>query len=141
EDLEPGAARRSLEGLTAPQKLALQLEAAKALGGEAPEYDDDYLLGIKNIQAETLAYDNRVRAEADGVAARLQAEGDALVATVVGDYEARINQLLDSPAGRAFVAWKAAANVKFADDLTFQSDDGIPSVLRLREFARAFMGD
>ncbi|NVB39781.1 SPFH domain-containing protein [Pseudenhygromyxa sp. WMMC2535] len=140
EDLEPGAARRRLEQLTKAQKLALQLEAAKALGGEAGEYGDNYLLGIKNIEAETLAYDKRVRAEAEGVAARLEAEGDALVAEVVGEYQASLNQLLGSPAGRAFVAWKAAANVKFADELTFQSDDGIPSVLRLRDFARAFMG-
>lgn len=140
-DLEPGAARRRLEDLTAGQKTALLAVAAQALGGKPEEYGDNYLLGIKNIQAETLAYDQRVRAEADGVAARLNAEGQALVAAVVGNYEARINQLLDSPAGRAFVAWKAAANVKFADELTFQSRDGIPSVLRLRDFAAAFMGE
>jgi regulator of protease activity HflC (stomatin/prohibitin superfamily) len=140
-DLEPGAARRKLEELTPAQKTALLAVAAKALGGKPEEYGDNYLLGVKNIQAETLAYDQRVRAEADGVAARLNAEGEALVAAVVGNYEARVNQLLDSPAGRAFVAWQAAANVNFAQELTFQSRDGIPSVLRLRDFARAFMGD
>ena len=48
--------------------------------------------------------------------------------------------LLDTPGGRAYVAWKAAANVKFDDVLTFQSDDGIPSILRLRDFAEQFMG-
>ena len=140
-DLEPGAARRSLEQLTPMQRAALQTEAARQLGGEAGDYTDAYLLGIKNIQAETLAYDRRVRAEAEGVAGRLAAEGDALVAAVVGNYEARINQLLDSPAGRAFVAWQAAANVSFAPQLTFQSSDGVPSVLRLRDLAEAFMGE
>jgi regulator of protease activity HflC (stomatin/prohibitin superfamily) len=140
-DLEPGAARRRLEELTPAQKTILLTAASDALGGAPEEYGDNYLLGIKNIQAETLAYDQRVRAEADGVSARLDAEGKALVAGVVGNYEARINQLLDSDAGRAFVAWQAAANVKFASELTFQSSDGIPSVLHLREFARAFMGE
>ncbi|PRP93405.1 SPFH domain / Band 7 family protein [Enhygromyxa salina] len=140
-DLEPGAARRRLEELTPGQKAALLAVAAKAIGGAPEEYGDKYLLGIKNIQAETLAYDQRVRAEADGVAARLNADGQALVAAVVGNYESRVNQLLDSPGGRAFVAWQAAANVNFAEELTFQSRDGIPSVLRLRDFARAFMGD
>jgi len=62
-------------------------------------------------------------------------------AEVVGGFEAKINKLLDSPAGRAFVGWQAAANVKFAPDLTFQSDDGVPTVLRLRELAEAFMGE
>jgi regulator of protease activity HflC (stomatin/prohibitin superfamily) len=140
-DLEPGAARRKLEELTAAQKTALLTVASNALGGQPEEYGDNYLLGIKNIQAETLAYDQRLRAEADGVSARLNAEGQALVAAVNGDFEARINLLLGSPAGRAFVAWQAAANIKFADELTFQSRDGIPSVLRLRDFARAFMGE
>lgn len=140
-DLEPGAARRKLEELTPAQKTALLTAAADALGGAPEEYGDNYLLGIKNIQAETLAYDQRVRAEADGVSARLDAEGKALIAGVVGNFEARINQLLDSDAGRAFVAWQAAANVQFAPELTFQSSDGIPSVLHLREFARAFMGE
>jgi regulator of protease activity HflC (stomatin/prohibitin superfamily) len=140
-DLEPGAARRKLEELTVAQKTALLTVASTALGGEPEEYGDNYLLGIKNIQAETLAYDQRLRAEADGVSARLNSEGQALVAAVNGDFEARVNQLLGSPAGRAFVAWQAAANINFADELTFQSRDGIPSVLRLRDFARAFMGD
>jgi regulator of protease activity HflC (stomatin/prohibitin superfamily)/plasmid stability protein len=140
-DLEPGAARRKLEELTPAQKTVLLTAASDALGGAPEEYGDNYLLGIKNIQAETLAYDLRVRADADGVSARLDAEGKALIAAVVGNFESRINQLLASDAGRAFVAWQAAANVKFAEELTFHSSDGIPSVLHLREFARAFMGD
>jgi hypothetical protein len=48
--------------------------------------------------------------------------------------------LLGSPAGKAYVAWQAADNVKFADTLTFSSSEGIPSVLRLRAFAAQFMG-
>jgi regulator of protease activity HflC (stomatin/prohibitin superfamily) len=139
-DTEPGAARRKLENLSEAELAAAKQAAAQTLGGVPEDYGDAYLLGIKNIQAETLAYDQRVRAEADGVSARLDAEGEALVAEVVGAYESKINKLLDSPAGRAFVAWQAAANVKFAPDLTFQSDDGVPSVLRLRELAEAFMG-
>jgi hypothetical protein len=38
------------------------------------------------------------------------------------------------------VAWTAAGNVTFAKDLTFSSRDGIPSVLRLRQFAEEFIG-
>ena len=140
-DLAPGAARRKLEELTPAQKIALLQIAAEALGGEPNEYGDNYLLGIKNIQAETLAYDQEVRAQADSRSARLNADGEALIAKVVGNYESRINALLDSPAGRAFVAWQAAEKIQFADTLTFSSRDGIPSVLRLRDFARAFMGD
>ena len=122
----------------------LLADVAETFGAKPEEYEKDldaYLLGIKNIQAEALAYDQQIRAKADGVAARLEADGGAKVAEVVGNYEAQVNQLFDSPAGRAFVAWQAAANVKFAETLTFQSSDGIPSVLRLRDFARAFMGD
>jgi len=139
-DVEPGAARRKLEQMSPEELIAVKAAAAKTLGGKPEDYGDAYLLGVKNIQAETLAYDQQVRASADGVSARLEAEGDALVAEVVGAYEGKINKLLDSPAGRAFVAWQAAANVNFAKDLTFQSSDGIPSVLRLRELAEAFMG-
>ncbi len=63
-----------------------------------------------------------------------------MVAKVQGEYENKLNVLLGSPAGRAYVAWKAADNVKFAETLTFSSSDGIPSVLRLRQFAELFMG-
>ena len=140
----PGAARRQLAQLSAEQRAAMLIEVAETFGGKPEDYDksgDAYLLGIKNIQAEALAYDQQIRAKADGVAARLQADGEAKIAEVVGNYESQVNQLFDSPAGRAFVAWQAAANVKFAEKLTFQSSDGIPSVLRLRDFARAFMGE
>ena len=64
----------------------------------------------------------------------------ALVAKVQGAYEAKLNALLSSPAGRAYVAWNAAANVSFSQTLTFSSQEGIPSVLRLRRFAEQFMG-
>ena len=139
-DTRPGAARARLTQLEDERKVELLALVATTFGGESTEYGDNHLLGIKNIQVETLAYDQDTRAKADGVSARLNADGQAMVAEVMGNYESRINQLLDSPAGRAFVAWQAAANVKFADTLTFQSTDGIPSVLRLRDFALAFMG-
>ena len=61
-----------------------------------------------------------------------------LVAVVYGFLTSR--QVLGSPAGKAYVAWQAADNVKFADTLTFSSADGIPAVLRLRAFAEQFMG-
>ena len=98
------------------------------------------LLGIATIHAETLQYDQRVRAEADGVSARLSAEAGALIAKVQGEFETKRNALLGTNAGRAFVAYQAAGNVKFADELTFASGDGVPSVLRLREFTLRFMG-
>jgi hypothetical protein len=101
---------------------------------------DAHLLGIKNIEAETTEYTSRVRSAADGIAGRLAAEGRAKVAQVKGAYEARLNQLLNSPAGRAYVAYRAAQNVQFADTLTFQSSEGIPAILRLRDFAVKFMG-
>jgi len=59
---------------------------------------------------------------------------------VQGEYESKLNGLLGSPGGRAFVAWQAAANITFAPKLTFSSQDGVPSVLRLRQFAEQFMG-
>lgn len=137
----PGLARKKLEAMAPAEVDALEAEAAKVFGLDGPgSVTDAYLLGIKNIQAETLEYKNRVTAEADGVAARLEAEGDALVAKVQGEYETKLNALLSSPAGRAYVAWTAAANVTFAQTLTFSSQEGIPSVLRLRRFAEQFMG-
>ncbi len=140
-DRTPGRARRLMEAMTPEQRAALIKEVATVLEIEdAEKITDAYLLGIKNIEAETLEYKQRVTAEADGISARLVAEGDADIAAVRGEFEAKLNALLDSPGGRAYVAWKAASNVKFDDVLTFQSDDGIPSVLRLRSFAESFMG-
>ncbi len=140
-DRTPGRARRLMEAMTPEQRAAMIKEVAEVLEIEDPEkITDAYLLGIKNIEAETLEYKQRVTAEADGISARLVAEGNADIAAVRGEFEAKLNALLDSPGGRAYVAWKAASNVKFDDVLTFQSDDGIPSVLRLRSFAERFMG-
>lgn len=139
----PGAARKMLGDLSEGKRGEMLTAAAKALelGEEdAKRLTDDYLLGIATIQAETLQYDQRVRAEADGVSARLSAEAGALVAKVQGEFETKRNALLGTNAGRAFVAWQAAENVKFADELTFASSDGVPSVLRLREFTLKFMG-
>ncbi len=136
-----GAARKAMLA-TAPEELVqVRTRAATIFGLDSPDsVTDAYLLGIKNIQAETLEYKNRVTAEADGIAGRLGAEGDALIAKVQGEYETKLNALLSSPAGRAYVAWTAAANITFAKSLTFSSQEGIPSVLRLRRFAEQFMG-
>ena len=123
------------------EREALRVKAKDVLGIEKLEkVTDAYLLGIKNIEAETLAYKQRVLAEADGISSRQRAEGDAELAAVRGEFESKLNALLDSPAGRAYVAWKTAEYVTFDSNLTFQSDGGIPSVLRLREFATQFMG-
>jgi hypothetical protein len=136
-----GAARKALLATPPEQLMEIRKQAATIFGLDSPDsVTDAYLLGIKNIQAETLEYKNRVTAEADGIAARLGAEGEALIAKVQGEYEAKLNALLSSPAGRAYVAWTAAANVTFATTLTFSSQEGIPSVLRLRRFAEQFMG-
>lgn len=140
-DPTPGAARAKLATLTPEQVTALRTQAATLFGLDDPaSVSDAYLIGIKNIQAETLEYKNRVNAEADAVAGRLQAEGAAMVAKVQGEYEAKLNALLNSPGGRAYVAWRAAEHVTFDKELTFHSQDGIPSVLRLRRFAEQFMG-
>jgi len=140
-DPTPGLARARLATLTPEQVTAEKTKAASIFGlGDPATVSDAYLIGIKNLQAETLEYKNRINAESEGVAARLQAEGDALVAQVQGEYEAKLNGLLNSPGGRAFVAWQAAANVTFAKELTFNSQDGVPSILRLRRFAQEFMG-
>jgi regulator of protease activity HflC (stomatin/prohibitin superfamily) len=140
-DPTPGAARAKLATLTPDQVAEARARAATLFGLDDPAtVSDAYLIGIKNIQAETLEYKNRVNAEADAVAGRLEAEGDALVAKVQGEYETKLNGLLNSPGGRAFVAWQAAANVTFAKELTFNADQGIPSILRLRRFAEQFMG-
>jgi hypothetical protein len=138
-DDTPGAARGVMVALAEEQKLALKTKAGEIFGLNADDLDDAYLLGIQNIVAETSEYDKRVRAEADGINSRLSAEGDAMIAKVQGEYETKVNGLLNSPAGRAYVAWKSAANITFAKTLTFNSSDGIPSVLRLRRFAQQFM--
>ena len=62
------------------------------------------------------------------------------MAVIRGAFEARVNQLLASPAGRAYVAYNVAASVNFAETLTFQSSDGVPSVLNLGEMAKGLMG-
>ncbi|HWU88217.1 MAG TPA: SPFH domain-containing protein [Kofleriaceae bacterium] len=139
-DAVPGAARKRLEVMPAAERDGLKEQAAKLFGLDAASVTDAYLIGIKNIQAETLEYKNRVTASADAIEGRLGAEGDAMVAKVQGEYETKLNALLGSPAGRAYVAWQAAEHVKFGETLTFSSADGIPSVLRLRQFAELFMG-
>lgn len=140
DDQTPGAARRKLLALGEEEKAVIAKSASEMFAIELENVTDEHLLGIKNIQAETSEYSQRVVAEANGISARLAAEGEAMVARVNGNYESKINRLLDSPAGRAFVAWEAAEHVTFDDRLTFQSSDGIPSVLRLRAFAKQFMG-
>jgi hypothetical protein len=137
----PGAARAKLATLAPADVEAKRAEAAKVFGLDASSVSDAYLIGINNVQAETLAYRRRVTAEADGIQGRLSAEGDAMVAKVQGEYENKLNALLGSPAGRAYVAFGAALNVQFAPTLTFSSSEGIPSVLRLRHFADQFMGE
>jgi hypothetical protein len=140
EDRTPGAARRELAALTEEQRAALRETAAVVAGMEADRITEAHLLGIKNVEAETTEYNGRVRAQSDGVSARLSAEGDAMVAKVKGAYESKLNTLLGSPGGRAYVAYVAAGKVKFDDQLTFHSSDGVPSLLRLRDFAQTFMG-
>ncbi len=140
-DRAVGAARRQLAAVSEEQATKLREEAARVLEIDDPsKITDPYLLGIQNIQAETLEYKSRVGAEADGISGRLKAEGEADIAAVRGEFETKINALLGSPAGRAYVAWKTAENVTFAQVLTFQSREGVPSVLRLRNFALQFMG-
>jgi hypothetical protein len=140
EESNPGAARAKLATLAEADANKLREEASKLFGLDPASVSDPYLIGIKNIQAETLEYKNRVNAEADALEGRLVAEGDAMVAKVQGEYEVKLNVLLGSPAGRAYVAYKSAANVTFAKTLSFSSSEGIPSVLRLRQFAEQFMG-
>lgn len=139
-DATPGAARAKLAQLAAPEVEALRQEAAKIFGLDPASVTDGYLVGIKNIQAETLEYKNRITAGADAIEGRLTAEGDAMVAKVQGEYETKLNALLGTPSGKAYVAWQAAENIEFAKALTFSSAEGIPSVLRLRQFAEQFMG-
>lgn len=139
-DRTPGAARRQL-GLLAEEALqVIRVNAATVAGMDVEQITDAHLLGIKNVEAETTEHNRRVRAESDGIAARLKAEGEAKVAKVRGAYESKLNTLLGSPGGRAYVAFVAAGKIKFADRLTFHSADGVPSLLRLRDFATSFMG-
>jgi hypothetical protein len=139
-DRTPGSARRLLAGMTPAAAAELKRKAGEVFGIGEERVTDAHLLGIKNVEAEKTEYSQRVKAEADTVAERLTAEGEAKLAIIRGAYEARVNQLLASPAGRAYVAYNVAENVKFADTLTFQSDDGVPSVLNLGELARKLMG-
>jgi hypothetical protein len=139
-DVKPGATRAKLAAMPAQDSEALRAQAAKIFGIDPTSVGDEYLIGINNIAAETLEYKNRVNSEADAIESRLTAEGDAMVAKVQGAYEGNLNALLGSPGGKAYIAWQAADNVKFADTLSFSSSEGIPSVLRLRQFAELFMG-
>ncbi len=139
DDRSPGAARRMLASLSPEQRAAVVTRAAEIFEIDEARISEGHLLGIKNIEAETIEYRQRVVAEADAVSARLSAEGNARIATIKGAYEGRVNQLMNSPAGRAYVGYNAADKVNFASDLTFQSQEGLPSVLRLGEFARRFI--
>jgi regulator of protease activity HflC (stomatin/prohibitin superfamily) len=140
EDRAPGATRRKMTAMTAEERAVLVKQAADLFGLQEDRITDGHLLGIKNIEGETTEYSQRTVAEADAVSARLSAEGEAKIARIKGGYEGRVNQLLNSPAGRAYVGYNAADKVNFASDLTFQSKDGIPSVLRLGDFAKRFIG-
>jgi hypothetical protein len=119
-DLEPGAARRKLEELTPAQKIVLLTAASDALGGAPEEYGDNYLLGIKNIQAETLAYDQRVRAEADGVSARLDGEDQSAarlgcrpgVRGLAGGGQREVRRRADLPQQRRHPVGPAPAGVR-----------------------------
>lgn len=139
-DRTPGAARRQLGLLSDEGRQELFASAGEVAGMSANQLTEAHLLGIKNVEAETTEHNRRVRAESDGIAARLSAQGDAKVAQVRGAYESKLNTLLGSPGGRAYVAFVAAGHIKFAERLTFQSGDGVPSLLRLRDFATSFMG-
>jgi regulator of protease activity HflC (stomatin/prohibitin superfamily) len=138
-DQTPGAARRALTALKPAKKEELRKLAAEVLTLPEEQIKDVHLLGIKPIEAETTEYGQRVNAEADGISARLTAEADAMIAKVQANYEQRVNALLGSPAGRAYVSYQAANNIQFAEKLTFHAADGIPSVLRLRAWAQAYM--
>ncbi len=141
DDAGPGAARAKLAAMPADAVTTARDEAAKVFGLDPVSVSDAYLIGIKNIQAETLEYKSRITADADAIAARLESEGDAMVAKGQGEFENKLNALLGTPTGgRAFVAWQAADNISFGKTLTFSSADGLPTVLRLRQFAEAFMG-
>lgn len=140
EDRSPGVVRKKMNALTAEERAAIVKQAVELFGLQEDRITDGHLLGIKNIEGETTEYSQRVVAEADAVSARLSAEGEAKISLIKGAYEGRVNQLLNSPAGRAYVGYNAADKVNFASDLTFQSKDGIPSVLRLGDFAKRFIG-
>jgi regulator of protease activity HflC (stomatin/prohibitin superfamily) len=139
-DTTPGAARRALEALTPEARTALVAHAAQILGVAEEDATEGHLLGISNIQAETTEFSRRIRTSAEAVSARLEAEGNARLAAVRGTYETRLNALMNSAGGRAYVAHDAAQHVTFSETLTFHSQGGIPSVLRLKDFAEQFMG-
>lgn len=139
-DRTPGAARKKLGTYSEDAKKAVVTKASEVFGIGEERVTDAHVLGIKNVEAEKTEYGQRVTAEADAVSARLLAEGEAKLAIIKGAFEARVNQLLASPAGRAYVAYNVAANITFGETLTFQSHDGVPSVLDLGEMARKLMG-
>ena len=140
DDSSPGVARKALVALTKEARAQLVAKAGQVFGIGEDRITDAHLLGIKNVGAEKIEYGQRVNAEADAVAARLSAEGAAKIAVITGAYETRVNQLLASPAGRAYVAYNVADKINFAKTLTFQSSDGVPSVLNLGELAKKLMG-
>lgn len=140
EDRSPGVARRRLAATSLKDLAALEAQAAELFGQSGAQITEGHLLGIQNVDAETTEYSGRVVAVADAISARLSAEGEAKIAAIRGNHEGRVNRLLSSASGRAYVAYNAADSVNFGPDLTFQSREGLPSVLRLGDLARALMG-
>lgn len=138
--VDVGGMRIALGAMDDDARAALVVQAAELLEVEAEAVGTAHLMGVEHIRAETAEYQQRVRAEADGIAGRLEAEGEARVGKVLAGYERQVNQLLGSAAGRAYVAYHAAEKVQFAETLTFQSGEGIPSVLRLGDMAASLMG-
>jgi len=108
-----GAARAKLAGDAGARRHVGGDEAAKVFGLDPVSVSDAYLIGIKNIQAETLSTRACVVADADAIQARLESEGDAMVAKVQGEFENKLNALLGTPGGRAFVACRRADNISF----------------------------
>jgi regulator of protease activity HflC (stomatin/prohibitin superfamily) len=131
--------REVLRGTKLPAKKKMIDSATEIMKLDSERITDAHLLGIKVIEAETTEYTQRVRAEAEGRSARLKAEAARELALVNADYEKSLNALLNSPGGRAYIAYHAAGKIQFAPKLIFQSQDGIPSVLRLRRFANQIM--
>ena len=68
-DAAPGASRAKLKTLAPDDVQALKDRAAKTFGLDAAAVGEDYLIGIKNIQAETIEYKSRVTSEADAIEA------------------------------------------------------------------------
>lgn len=100
---------------------------------------EHFSVGIEGIRAETNQRVAELQGRAEALLPRYRAEADQIIEIIVQDGQARVNNLLATPGGRALVALEAAERIRFAESMTFDSRT-FPFVLDLEGMAKRLMG-